>query len=102
MSPTYGSPLVTSDFNAYAGADYVSTAGWRSSAYVSRFDDIWDREYLGLGKKTNWGPVNVDVQLDAYNTQSSGREIGGNIDQQAYGLSFTSQWRNHSLKIGLQ
>lgn len=102
LSPTYGSPLVTSDFNAYAGADYVSSAGWRSSAYVSRFDDIWDREYLGLGTKTNWGSVNVDVQLDAYNTQSSGREIGGRIDQQAYGLTITPQWRNHSLKIGLQ
>lgn len=102
LSPTFGSPLVTSDFNAYAGADYVSTAGWRSSAYVSRFDDIWDREYVGLGTKTNWGSVNVDVQLDAYNTRSSGREIGGKIDQQAYGLSITPQWRNHSLKIGLQ
>jgi hypothetical protein len=102
LTPTYGSPLVTSDFNAYAGADYVSSAGWRSSAYVSRFDDIWDREYLGLGRKTNWGPVTVDVQLDAYNTRSSGRETGGKIDQQAYGLSITPQWRNHSLKIGLQ
>lgn len=102
LTPTYGSPLVTSDFNAYAGADYVSSAGWRSSAYVSRFDDIWNREYLGLGRKTNWVPVNIDLQLDAYNTRSSGREIGGKIDQQAYGLSITPQWRNHSLKIGLQ
>lgn len=102
LSPTFGSILVTSDFNAYAGADYISSAGWRSSAYVSRFDDIWDREYLSLGAKSSWGPLNVDVQLDAYNTQSSGREIAGNIDQQAYGLSITPQWRNHSLKIGVQ
>ncbi|MGY3171447.1 hypothetical protein ACVWYU_000821 [Pseudomonas sp. TE12234] len=102
LSPTYGSRLVTSDFNAYAGADYLSAGGWRSSAYVSRFDDIWDREYLGLGKKSAWGPVNVDVQLDAYNTQSSGREIAGNINQQAYGLTITPRWRNHTLKFGLQ
>jgi hypothetical protein len=54
----------------------VSRSCWRSSAYVSRVDDFWDREYLGLGRKTHWGPVNVDVQLDAYNTRSSGREIG--------------------------
>ncbi len=102
LSPMYASRLVTSDFNAYAGADYLSVAGWRASAYVSRFDDLWDREYLGLGNKTRWGPINVDMQLDAYNTRSSGREIGGRIDQQAYGMSIAPTWRNHSLKFGLQ
>jgi hypothetical protein len=102
LSPTYGSRLVYSDFIAYAGADYVSANNWRGSAYVSRFDDLWDREYLSLGNKFHLGAVNADLQLDAYNTQSSGSETGGKIDQQAYGLTFTPTWRNHTLKFGLQ
>lgn len=102
LTPTYTLKPVTSDFIAYGGADYVSKGGWRSSAYLSRFEDIWDREYLGLGKKYQWGPISTDVQLDAYNTQSSGAEKGGYIDQQAYGLSVAPTWKNHTLKLGLQ
>lgn len=102
LTPTYTLKPVTSDFIAYGGADYVSKGGWRSSAYLSRFEDIWDREYLGLGKKYQWGPISTDVQLDAYNTQSSGTEKGGYIDQQAYGLSVAPTWKNHTLKLGLQ
>jgi len=102
LTPTYTLKPVTSDFIAYGGADYVSKGGWRASAYLSRFDDIWDREYLGLGKKYQWGPISADMQLDVYNTQSSGAEKGGYIDQQAYGLSVAPTWKNHTLKFGLQ
>ncbi|MNN45231.1 Porin D precursor [compost metagenome] len=42
------------------------------------------------------------MQLDVYNTQSSGAEKGGYIDQQAYGLSVAPTWKNHTLKFGLQ
>ena len=102
LTPTYTFRHVTSDFIAYGGADYVAKSGWRASAYVSRFDDIWDREYLGLGKKYQWGPISTDLQLDVYNTQSSGAEKGGYIDQQAYGLSVAPTWKNHTIKFGLQ
>ncbi|MEX5670012.1 OprD family outer membrane porin, partial [Pseudomonas neuropathica] len=74
--------------------------GWRASAYVSRFEDIWDREYVGLGQKFNWGAITTDVQFDFYNTQSSGQEVAGAIDQQAYGLSITPVYKNHTLKVG--
>lgn len=102
LTPTFTYRHVTSDFIAYGGGDYVTKDGWRTSAYVSRFDDIWDREYVGLGKKFQTGPISTDVQLDVYNTQSSGTEKGGDIDQQAYGLSVAPSWRNHTLKFGLQ
>lgn len=102
LSPSFGSPLVTSDWIAYAGADYLSKDGWRGSAYVSRFDNIWDREYLGLGNKYKWGEFSTNLQLDAYNTQSSGSEVAGKIDQQAYGLTIAPSYKNHTLRFGLQ
>ena len=102
LTPTYTYRHVTGDFIAYGGADFVTQSGWRTSAYLSRFDDIWDREYFGLGKKYQWGLISTDMQLDVYNTQSSGAEKGGYIDQQAYGLSVAPTWKNHTLKFGLQ
>lgn len=102
LSPSFGTRLVNSDWVAYAGADYASAGGWRASAYASRFEDIWDRQYLGLGQKFKWREVSTDVQLDFYNTQSSGSERAGTIDQQAYGLSVSPTYKNHTLKLGLQ
>jgi len=102
LSPSFGSRRVTSDWVAYAGADYLAKSGWRASVYASRFEDIWDREYVGLGQPFNWNGITTDVQFDFYNTQSSGREVAGRIDQQAYGLSVSPKYKNHTLKFGLQ
>ena len=102
LTPSFGTRLVTSDWVAYAGADYLASNGWRASAYVSRFEDVWDREYVGLGQKFNWEAITTDIQFDFYNTQSSGQEVAGTIDQQAYGLSITPVYKNHTLKVGLQ
>lgn len=102
LRPSFGSRLVTSDWVAYVGADYVARSGWRASAYTSRFENIWDREYAGLGDKFHWKALTTDVQFDFYNTQSSGSEVAGRIDQQAYGLSITPSYKNHTLKFGLQ
>ncbi len=99
LTPTFTYRHVTSDFIVYGGGDYVTRDGWRTSAYLSRFDDIWDREYLGLGKKFQTGPISTDVQLDVYNTQSSGTEKGGDIDQQAYGLSVAPSWKKQLLTV---
>ncbi|MBF6029790.1 outer membrane porin, OprD family [Pseudomonas sp. P115] len=102
LHPTYGSRLVTSDWIAYGGADYLSKSGWRASAYTSRFKDIWDRQYLGAGRQFNWFDIATDVQVDFYNTQSSGSEVAGKIAQQAYGLTFTPKYKNHTLKLSYQ
>lgn len=102
LSPSFGTRRVNSDWVAYAGGNYAAASGWRASAYVSRFEDIWDRQYVGLGQKFAWRDITTDVQLDLYNTQSSGRERGGHIDQQAYGLSVSPTYLNHTLKFGLQ
>ena len=102
LSPSFGSRRVISDWVAYAGADYLAKSGWRASVYASRFEDIWDREYVGLGQPFNWNGITTDVQFDFYNTQSSGREVAGRIDQQAYGLSVSPKYKNHTLKFGLQ
>ena len=102
LTPSFGSRRVVSDWVAYTGADYLATSGWRASAYASRFEDIWDREYVGLGQQYRWGEVSADLQFDFYNTRSSGREVAGKIDQQAYGLSFSPKYKNHTLKFGLQ
>ena len=102
LSPSFGSRLVTSDWIAYAGADYQSQRGWRVSAYTSRFQDIWDREYVGVGNRFKWHELSVDVQFDFYNTQDSGSQKAGRIDQQAYGLSVSPTYKNHTLKLGLQ
>jgi hypothetical protein len=102
LSPSFGSRLVTSDWVAYAGADYKSKDGWRVSAYTSRFQGIWDREYIGLGNRFKWYELSTDVQFDFYNTQDSGSQKAGRIDQQAYGLSVSPTYKNHTIKFGLQ
>lgn len=102
LTPSFGTRLVASDWIAYAGADYLAKTGWRASGYVSRFEDIWDRQYVGLGQTFIGLSMSTDVQLDVYNTQSSGRQLAGRIDQQAYGLSITPTYKNHTLKFGFQ
>ena len=102
LSPSFGSRRVSGDWVAYAGADYLARSGWRANLYVSRFEDIWDREYVGLGRQFKGDTINTDVQFDFYNTQSSGREVAGKIEQQAYGISVTPKYKNHSLRLGLQ
>ncbi|WP_047337159.1 OprD family outer membrane porin [Pseudomonas protegens] len=102
LSPAFGSRLVTSDWIAYAGAEYLARSGWRASAYASRFEDIWDRQYMGWGRQFSWYEIASDLQFDFYNTQSSGQQVAGKIDQQAYGLTFTPKYKNHTLKLTLQ
>ncbi|MDZ3992411.1 OprD family outer membrane porin [Pseudomonas sp. Teo4] len=100
---SFVSRQVNSDWVAYLGGDYSYAQGSKVSLYGSRFEDIWDREYLGLTHKHIWSPQSAsEVQVDFYNTRSSGRELAGKIDQQAYGLSLTQTWLNHSLKFGVQ
>ena len=93
---------VTPDWNGYVGGDYKFGTDWRASAYVSRLEDVWDRQYLGLATQAQWGALTTRIRLDAYNTDSQGRELAGNISQQAYGLTVTPIWGPNTLKFGLQ
>lgn len=102
LSPSFGSHLVASEWVAYAGADYRDKDGRHGSIYVSRFDNIWDREYLGLGNKYTWREFTINVDVDVYNTRSSGSQVAGKIDQQAYGITLAPRYKNHMLKLGIQ
>ncbi|PRN03056.1 porin [Pseudomonas sp. LLC-1] len=94
---------VEGDWVAYAGGDYAFGKAAKASLYLNRYNDIWDRAYLGFNASHRWSPAwNSEFQADFYDTQSTGRELAGNIDQQVYGLSLTQSYLNHSLKLGLQ
>lgn len=98
----WASRAVTPDFNAYVGGDYTFGDGWRTSAYVSRLEDVWNRQYLGLAKQLKWGDLTTQIRIDAYNTDSQGRELAGKIEQQAYGLTVTPTYGANTVKFGLQ
>jgi hypothetical protein len=98
----WASRAVTPDWNGYVGGDYKFGDDWRATAYVSRLEDVWNRQYLGLAKQLKWGDLTTRVRLDAYNTASEGQELAGNISQQAYGLTVTPTWGADTLKFGLQ
>lgn len=98
----YAMRPVSSDWTAYVGGDYTSAGVLKSSVYVSRIQDIWDREYLGIGGDFKTGEIKTSFKLSAYNTQSSGKQEAGYIDQQAYGLTVTPSFKNHTVEFGLQ
>ena len=98
----YAMRPVASDWTAYLGAEYTTENQLTSSAYISRIKDIWDRQYLGFGKDFEFGDFNTSIDLSMYNTQSSGRENAGNIDQQAYGVAITPKYKNHAVEFGVQ
>lgn len=102
LSPSFGSRLITSDWIVYTGLDYKSKDYWGWDAYASRFEDIWDRQYVGLNWKYNAGNISTKFQVNAYNTDSSGRELAGHIAQQAYGVSAATTYQNHTLTLALQ
>lgn len=98
----WASRTVNPAWNGYAGADYTFGDHWRASGYASRLQDVWNRQYLGLAKQLQWGGLTTRVRIDAYNTQSEGRKLAGNISQQAYGLTITPSWGAETVKFGLQ
>lgn len=98
----YAMRPVTSDWTGYLGANYTGANGISGSAYVSRIQDIWDRQYFGIGRKFSLGEINTQVKFSLYNTQSGGKENAGHIDQQAYGLTITPSYKNHAVEFGLQ
>lgn len=103
LTSTMTTRKVESDWVAYAGGDYNLNTAATASLYLSRFDAIWDRAYLGFNSRHEWNAAWAsEVQADLYHTRSSGRELAGAIDQQVYGLSLTQRYLNHSVKFGLQ
>ncbi|SUD70313.1 outer membrane porin [Pseudomonas putida] len=98
----YAMRPVTSDWTAYFGGDHTSANGLKTSVYISRIQDIWDRQYFGLAQTFQSKGLTTSVKLSMYNTKSSGKEEAGPIDQQAFGLAITPRFKNHSVEFGLQ
>lgn len=93
---------VNPDWNGYVGGDYTFGKSWRMSGYVSRLENVWDRQYLGVAKQLQWGELTTRIRVDAYNTDAQGQKLAGNISQQAYGLTVTPTWGAETVKFGLQ
>lgn len=74
----------------------------KSSVYLMRFENVWDRLYLGATKTFDTSLIDSKIQFDYYRTKAEADSAGGKINQEAYGLTYSPTYKNHSLKFALQ
>lgn len=94
------SPLTKADF---FGATYAFTPGISASVYGSRVEDYWDKRYLG----GTWTlPINKEQALTldfrGYDLKSTGRELGGDLDNRSFSLKATYRFNAHTFALANQ
>lgn len=103
FSSAYGATPVESDRASTLGLDYQPLSSLKTRLYVLQAKDFWNQYYLGathrLGDNASLG---LTTRLDYYKTVDSGAKKLGNIDNNAYSVSFALDHRAHRLSFAYQ
>ena len=94
---------ITSKRVDYFGATYKVSDRLNVSFYGSELKDVW-RQYYGYAKYV-W-PVSdlqtLSLTLNAYRTHDTGKQLGDEIDNNAWSLAGTYNFGAHGLTLGYQ
>ncbi|EXF92278.1 porin [Pseudomonas fluorescens HK44] len=97
--------------NNKAETDHVNTAGLnyqpfkslKTSLYVANVEDFWNQYYFGASHELGDNSVlGLTTGLNYYKTLDTGKKEMGNINNDAYSLSFGLTHQAHSLSFSFQ
>jgi hypothetical protein len=100
---TFGNRAVSGDSISYAGVNIKPWYGLSTSLYASRFENVWDRYYVGLTHRSGdpkiVGWKNV---VTMYHTRDQGSRELGYIDNTIASYASTLARGAHSLTLAYQ
>ncbi|WP_192980498.1 OprD family porin [Pseudomonas sp. EggHat1] len=93
----------TSDAFNYAGGDYAFNAGrTTASAWYAQLEDIYDQRFLGLKHSQPVGTWTLGANLGFYDSAEDGKQLLGEIDNQALFALLSARHGGHTFYIGYQ
>lgn len=93
----------TSDAFNYAGGDYAFNAGrTTASAWYAQLEDIYDQRFLGLKHSQPVGTWTLGANLGFYDSAEDGKQLLGEIDNQALFALLSARHGGHTFYVGYQ
>lgn len=93
----------TSDAFNYAGGDYAFNAGrTNASAWYAQLEDIYDQRFLGLKHSQPVGTWTLGANLGFYDSAEDGKQLLGEIDNQALFALLSARHGGHTFYVGYQ
>lgn len=102
LTASYTNLPIEGDSLSYLGVDWQPNTRDRYQAYYSRFDDIWDRSYLGAIKYLGDKPVHYKLAVDYYRTRDQGESLGGYLHNDTYSVAFSTLYGGHNVTLAWQ
>ena len=93
----------SSDAFNYAGGDYAFNAGRTSlGAWYAQLEDIYDQRFLGLKHSEPLGAWTLGANLGFYDSAEDGKQLLGEIDNQALFALLSAKHGGHTFYVGYQ
>ncbi|MCY1276710.1 Porin D [compost metagenome] len=99
----YANGIVETDHIYTGGITYTPFASLTTSLWATQAEDIWNQYYFGASHVLGDSQVlSLTSGLNYYETQETGKALIGDIDNQAYSLSFGLTHQAHILTFSYQ
>ena len=93
----------SSDAFNYAGGDYAFNANRTTlSAWYAQLEDIYDQRFFGLRHSEPLGDWVLGANIGYYDASEDGKELIGEIDNQAFFSLLSAKRGGHTFFIGYQ
>ncbi|MGA4449019.1 OprD family porin [Ectopseudomonas chengduensis] len=93
----------SSDAFNYAGGDYAFNAGRTSlGAWYAQLEDIYQQRFLGLKHSEPVGAWTLGANLGFYDSADDGKQLLGDIDNQAAFALLSAKHGGHTFYVGYQ
>jgi hypothetical protein len=93
----------SSDAFNYAGGDYAFNAGRTSlGAWYAQLEDIYQQRFLGLKHSEPVGAWTLGANLGFYDSAEDGKQLLGEIDNQALFALLSAKHGGHTFYLGYQ
>ncbi|SDZ62265.1 outer membrane porin, OprD family [Pseudomonas salomonii] len=100
---TFGNRLYRGDRISYAGVNIQPWYGISTSVYASRFENVWDRYYVGITHRTGTAEtIAWENVLTSYHTRDQGSRELGYIDNTIASYASTVTHGAHSFTLAYQ
>lgn len=87
----------------FAGFNYQLTPTLEASYYYAVMNDLYNQHYVGLTHLANLGDgYSLKTDFRVWQSSEDGEAKGGEVDNKAYGVSFTLNKGFHLLGLGYQ
>lgn len=103
LTTTFGNRQYSGERISYLGGQLKLAQGAQMSLYASRFEDMWQQTYLGVGQQVgDRATLALKTAFNYYHTEDQGAQHLGYIDNDAYSLALGVAHQAHSLTLAWQ